>query len=146
MSFMRTLMEFLFSPKPYQWLWDHSQTKSFSVISHTSLMSRLFPILNLHHCFLMSGKIFAFILVTCNQSRFVLLVKYYNKAMISKFLLQKSKQDINTLKILLEIKSDGSLSAYVTPEYVTLWILFTEKAMAAHSSTLAWKIHGRRTM
>ena len=94
----------------------------------------------------MSGKIFAFILVTCNQSRFVLLLKYYNKEMISKFLLQKSKQDIHTLKILLEIKSDGSLSAYVTPEYVTLWILFTEKAVAAHSSTLAWKIHGWRTM
>ena len=50
-------------------------------------------------------------------------MKYYNKAMISKFLLQKSKQ-YNTLKIFPEIKSDGSLSAYVTPEYVTLWILF----------------------
>lgn len=66
----------------------------------------------------MSGKDFAFIPVTCNLSRFVLLLKYYNKAMISKFLLQKSKRNSRPPKTLLEIKSDGGLSAYVTPEYL----------------------------
>lgn len=52
----------------------------------------------------MSGKDFAFIPVICNLSRFVLSLKYYNEAIVSKFLLQKSKQNINSLKSLFEIK------------------------------------------
>lgn len=75
----------------------------------------------------------------CNLRRFVLLLNYYNKIVILKFVFQKSKENVNFLKNSLEIKEERGLSASVSSEVeLTLWILFYHLIMLTGGKINVW--------
>lgn len=77
--------------------------------------------------------------VMCNLRRFVLLLNYYNKIVILKFVFQKSKENVNFLKNSFEIKEERGLSASVSSEVeLTLWILFYHLIMLTGGKINVW--------
>ena len=73
--------------------------------------------------------------------------KEINSYIYMQLILIRAPKQLNMDIIALSTNSSGITRYTNAKELIwTLYSIMPEKAMAPHSSTLAWKIHGRRSL